>query len=158
MDEVIGGPAKAAGVVRLGDQPGSLVSAAVEVEPPKRGAADERYDECRNRRRAVGVRKRQWAEQSRERGADDDDGLAERDQDEGLASLGEVAALDVPLLRRRSAEARRIEADQAADDVGPSSQQPEQRLAGTESLSGRRPTASAPLTQHQAEDPLVITG
>jgi hypothetical protein len=48
-------------------------------------------------------------------GADDDDRLAQRDQDEGLAALGKVTALDRPVRRMRAAKTRNRE--HAADDA-----------------------------------------
>ena len=64
--------------------------------------------------------------QAGQRGPDHHDRLAQRDEDERLAALGEVIALDGPVPGLRPAEARGVEADQAAEHVDGDRRQPEQ--------------------------------
>ena len=138
---VIGRAAQPSGVVRFGDDARGIVRAAVEVDPPDRDRSGERDDEGGNGRGSV-------AAVLSERRARYHDGLAERDKHEGLASLGEVTALDRPVLRHRAAESGRVEADPAAHEVHRDRGQP-QHLAPPP-VGEPAGHASAPLTTHHA--------
>ena len=86
---------------------GAGLGALVEVDPPHRDAADQRRDEGQNILRGP--------VQLGEGRAVDDDGLAERDDDEAGAALGHVAALDRPGLDRREAQLGDPEANRGRD-------------------------------------------
>ena len=85
---------------------------------------------------------------------DDHDRLAQRDEHERLAPLGEVPALDRPLVRGRAAQPRGVEADDPAQQVHADRGHPQRhpRAAGREpARDGQRAADQAP-----AQDALEV--
>ena len=147
MDEVVRGTAQPAGVIRAGDHLRRGPGALVEVEPPQPDRAGERDDE----RRYAGRGDRLHVGQGR---PDDDDRLTQRDQDERLAALGEVAALDGPVRGAGPAEARGGEADHPAEQVDADRAEPQQGpgvAVGQPAGQGERAADHAP-----GQDPLEV--
>ena len=94
----VDGAREAPRIRRARDLLAAALGADVEVDPPHRHAAEERDHERADRGRRGGPR--------RGRGAGDEDGLAERDDDEQRAALGHVRAVHLPVRGVRTAEAR----------------------------------------------------
>ena len=124
VDEVIGRPADPAGIRRPGDDIGGVVCRTVEVHPPEPYAADDSDQEGGDLGPGQALR---CLEPGGEARADHDDRLADRDQDEALAALGEVPAFDRPVRRPRPTKPWRVEADRAAEQVDGHGAGPEQR-------------------------------
>ena len=149
MDEVVRGVGQPPGVRRLGDHPCAVLRAAVEVDPPQGDTAGEGRDEGRDRRGGDFLPHRQGL-------ADDDDRLAEGDDDERLAALGEVAARDGPLVAGCGAHSRDVEANLVAEQVHPESGQPHQLagVAGDERAGHPDASAGHRPQRDTGEDPL----
>ena len=136
-------------VRRAGDHLGGVARAAVEVQPPQAHDADHRGPKRADLR--PGHRRLEQPGQGR---ADDDDRLAQGDEDERLAPFGQMAAFDRPLRGGRAAQARRIEAHHAAEQVHGHRGEPQPvpgRPGHDPAGHGERATDQAP-----GQDPLEV--
>ena len=140
VDEVVGGPAQPAGVV---EALMTSVLASAERSKYSHHSATEPANATMN----AAIEVRGGVLHPGQGGADDDDRLAQRDQDERLAALGEVTALDRPVGRARPAETGGREPDDAAEHVHPDRQQPQQLpgvAAHQPARHRQRPAGDAP--------------
>jgi hypothetical protein len=88
----------ATGVVTAADRDARILGRRTEVQPPQRGDLEERDNKTEDDRRGESRRRRGRSRH--------DDRFAQRDEDEDLAALGEVRALDVVVRRRGAATTR----------------------------------------------------
>jgi hypothetical protein len=122
-----------------------------KVQPPQPNAVDD-GDQERHRLGHGGMR----PEHVGQGGADDQDRLTQRDQDERLAAFREVISLDGPLGRFRAAQPWRVEAEHAAEEVDADRGHPEPgpgRSGGKPAGNRQRPADDAP-RQDALEVPL----
>jgi hypothetical protein len=147
MDLVIR-PAEPSRIGRGGDDLGRAVSTAVEVDPPQSDHADEPEAEYRHIARAD-------CGQPGQLGAQDDDRLAQHDQDEGVATFGNVHPVDRPFHRVRPTEARHVERDDPAEDVKGDRRGPQPFARVT--MDGGPDQGDDPARDAPAQDPLEVS-
>ena len=131
----VGVTREATGVVAGAHRDARVLGGRAEVHPPQRRGLDERDHEAQQHRRRQAGRRSGRARHH--------DRLAERDDDEQLAALGEVAALDVVVGRRRPAAARQPVARGRRGELERERRDPQQQpLIGVD--AARRPARARP--------------